>query len=276
MIIHKSNNVTVFQSAMFQLNTTVVTTEDLILVVDPGYLPYEIDKIRLYVDQIKGDRPIYLFFTHSDFDHIVGYGAFPDAKTIASEQFVTNNLKESQLQEAIKNDDEYYIVRPYHLLYPSIDHVIKEDGEQFQVGKTLFTFYFAFGHNHDGLIGVVEYENLAIVGDYLSDIEFPFVYFSFEQYDRTLKTLSSIFKENRELTLITSHGTVTSDQSEITKRLSDSYEYIKFVKTQASGEQFEQFLKEKNYIFTTVFRKRHQDNLMVYGRESDDDFSSGS
>lgn len=34
MIIHKSNNVTVFQSAVFQLNTTVVATEDLILVVD--------------------------------------------------------------------------------------------------------------------------------------------------------------------------------------------------------------------------------------------------
>ncbi len=269
MIIHKTNNVTVFQSAMFQLNTTVVTTEDLILVVDPGYLPYEIEKIRLYVDRIKGDRPIYLFFTHSDFDHIVGYGAFLDAKTIASEQFVTNNLKESQLQEAINYDDEYYIVRPYQLVYPSIDYMIKEDGERFQVGNTLLTFYYALGHNHDGLIGVIESEKLAIVGDYLSDIEFPFVYFSFEQYDRTLKSLSSIFKENRELTLITSHGTVTSDQSEIIKRLNDSYEYLEFVKRQGSGEQFEQFMKEKNYLFSSVFRKRHQDNLRVYGRERD-------
>jgi len=269
MIIHKSNNVTVFQSAVFQLNTTVVETEDLIFVVDPGYLPHEIEQIRLYVDKIKGGRPIYLFFTHSDFDHIVGYGAFPDAKTIASEQFVTNNLKVSQLQAAINYDHEFYIHRPYQLEYPRIDFMIKEDGEQFLVGKTLFNFHYAFGHNHDGLIVTVESENLAVVGDYLSDIEFPFVYFSFEQYGRTLKTLKSIFEENSELTLITSHGTVTSDQSQITKRISDSYEYLEIVKMLGSGEQFEQFMEEKKYLFSTIFRKRHQDNIMVYERESE-------
>lgn len=38
-IIYRDPNVTVFQSVLFQTNTTVVQTNDLVLVVDPGWLP---------------------------------------------------------------------------------------------------------------------------------------------------------------------------------------------------------------------------------------------
>ncbi|WP_102348463.1 MBL fold metallo-hydrolase [Bacillus sp. Marseille-P3661] len=267
MIIHKTNNVTVFQSALFQLNTTIVITDDLVLVVDPGYLPSEIDGIRSFVDEVKGNRPIYLFFTHSDFDHIVGYGSFPDAKTIASEQFLISKQKEKQLEDAIHYDHEFYIIRPYELIYPNIDYVIKGNGQQLKIGKTLITFYHAFGHNDDGLIAVFESEKLVIVGDYLSDIEFPFVYFSFKEYGNTLTTLKNVFKDEDGKTLITSHGNVTQDSMEIKKRFHDSYEYLELVKRQASENHFEQYLAMKKYRFTTIFRKRHKDNLDVWRKE---------
>ena len=74
-IIYRDPNVTVFQSALFQTNTTVVQTNDLVLVVDPGWLPQEVNAIRQYVDEIRGFKPVFLLFTHSDYDHIMGYKA---------------------------------------------------------------------------------------------------------------------------------------------------------------------------------------------------------
>jgi hydroxyacylglutathione hydrolase len=75
-ILHDSPQVRVFQSALFQTNTTVVTTDDMVLLVDPNWLPLEIAEIRQFVEtQSGGKKPIYLLFTHSDYDHIIGYRA---------------------------------------------------------------------------------------------------------------------------------------------------------------------------------------------------------
>lgn len=264
MITYQSENVIVFQSGMFQLNSTVVVTKDLVLVVDPGYLSREVEEIRQYVNTIKGDRPVYLFFTHSDFDHIVGYGAFPEAKTIASKEFVESPLREAQLNDVIHYDDEFYIVRPYPVEYPDIDHIIQTDGEAITVGETTITFYHAFGHNNDGLMAVVESLDLLIAGDYLSDIEFPFVYYSFNEYKKTLNTLKSITDAKKTLTLITSHGSATNDQREILKRIDDSEEYLAIVENDLNIEVFEEFLNAKNYCFKTAFIRRHSDNIKVF------------
>ncbi|NRD79458.1 MBL fold metallo-hydrolase [Bacillus sp. BRMEA1] len=263
MMMYQKNNVTVFQSALFQLNSTIVVTDDIVLVTDPGYLPQEIEVQKKFVENIKGDRPVYLFFTHSDFDHIVGYGAFPGAKTIASKEFVESPLKEAQLHDVIKFDDEFYITRPYEVEYPKIDCVIRKDGEKLIVGKTEITFYHGLGHNHDGLIAVVESLDLVIAGDYLSDVEFPFVYYSYAEYEKTLDTFKKLLSEERPLTLITSHGNVTEDQQEIQKRINDSEEYLTLVENGGSSEEFQQFLNAKGYRFLTNLKARHEDNLRV-------------
>jgi hydroxyacylglutathione hydrolase len=264
MIIYQKSNVTVFQSGLFQLNTTVAVTDDLVLVVDPGYLPQEVEAIKQYVDDIKGNRQVYLFFTHSDFDHIVGYGAFQEAITIASKEFVENPLKESQLRDVIKFDDEFYLSRPYGVEYPVIDHAIQRDGEKLTIGETEITFYHAFGHNNDGLIAVVEPLDIVIAGDYLSDIEFPFVYHSFAEYHKTLNTFKRLFTENRPLILITSHGSVTVDSDEIQKRIADSEEYLQLVTNSSSEEEFNQFVAEKGYSFLTNLKLRHLDNIRLF------------
>lgn len=264
MIIYKTKDVTVFQSAMFQLNTTVVTTKDLVLVVDPGYLPLEVDEIRLFVDKIRGDRPIYLYFTHSDYDHIAGYGAFPDAKTIASKEFVESPLMETQIKDLIKYDDEFYLNRSYAIKYPEINHVITRDGQQIVIGETVITFYHAFGHNNDGLLAVIESMNLLIAGDYLSDIEFPFIYYSLSEYEKTLNTLQKLANVNKNLILVTSHGSVTDEATDIQKRIDDSIDYLHLLKNEPSDLRFNEFLSEKNYQFITVFKRRHQDNLNLW------------
>ena len=267
MIIYKTKNITVFQSGLFQLNSTVVSTEDMVLVVDPGYLPHEIDEIRLHVENIKGKRPVYLFFTHSDYDHIAGFGAFPDAKTVASKQFVESPLQSKQMEDLIKYDDEFYISRPYTLEYPEINYVIESDGQQLAIGETVLTFYHAFGHNNDGLLAVVDSLNLLIAGDYLSDIEFPFVYYSYHEYYKTLETLQRLIIENQDQVLITSHGSVTEETEEFQKRVDDSLEYLQLLENEQDEEKFYEFLANKDYRFLTIFKQRHQDNLKVWREE---------
>lgn len=265
MIIYKNSNVTVFQSRLFQLNSTVVSTDDLVLVVDPGYLPDEVEEIRLFVEKTNGNKPVFLFFTHSDFDHIAGYGAFPQAKTIAAKEFVVNPLKESQLKDLMDYDEEFYILRPYPVTYPAIDHVISMDGEKMKIGKTTMKFYHAFGHTGDGLM--VEIENYVVAGDYLSDIEFPFVYSSFSEYEKTLKRCKKLFQLKTDSVMVTCHGSVADTAEEIRKRISDSEDYLAFVKSHQGEAEFKLLLDEKNYQFKKVFLKRHEDNRKVWMEE---------
>lgn len=264
MIIFNENNITVFQSAIFKMNSIVVVTKDLVLVVDPGYLPDEINEIRHFVDTVKQDKPIFLLFTHSDFDHIVGNGAFLDAIKIASKRFVTNNLKNKQLKDMISFDDDLYIDREYKVDYPIINCTISKDGQELKVGDTLITFYLAFGHTDDGLFAVIENNHLLIAGDYLSDIEFPFVYHSYHEYEKTLDSFKRISHEISDLILVPGHGSVSKDSQEFQQRIKTSNDYFLLLKNEQNDQAFKRFLLEKGYKYRTNLFKRHKENLKVW------------
>ena len=105
-IIYRDPNITIFQSALFQTNSTVVKTEDSILVVDPAWLPEEVVLIKKEVDEIRGDRPVFLIFTHSDFDHIIGYKAFQADKVFMSKAMAENPRKEDVVEQALDFDEK--------------------------------------------------------------------------------------------------------------------------------------------------------------------------
>jgi glyoxylase-like metal-dependent hydrolase (beta-lactamase superfamily II) len=250
------------------MNSAVITTDDLVLVADPGYLPAEINEIRDYVKTVKGDKPVFLFFTHSDFDHIVGFSAFPDAKTIASSEFVETPIRDKQLQDIIRFDDDLYINRPYKLVYPVIDHVIEYDGERLELGKTSITFHHAFGHTDDGLFAVIEPLNAVIAGDYLSDLEFPFVYYSYPEYEKTLTRFKALMMDRNKVTLIPGHGNTTNNRNEFMKRINDSAEYIQLIKEGAGDERYTRFLTEKKYRYVTNLKDRHLENQEVWKKQT--------
>jgi len=112
MIQYKNPHVTVFQSALFCTTATVVQTADFVLVVDPNWLPGEVEAIRHFVEMEEAGRPVYLLFTHSDYDHIIGYGAFLQATVIASEAFRQNPGKEKIIEEIRTWDEGNYIAAP--------------------------------------------------------------------------------------------------------------------------------------------------------------------
>lgn len=257
-----------FQSALFQTNAAVIETDDLVLVVDPNWLPEEVGNICRLVETIRRNRPVFLLFTHSDYDHIIGYQAFENVTTIASEAFVRNKGKGKILKQIREFDDSYYIQRDYPITYPAIDYVVKNDGQSLQVGDTRLDFYLAPGHNPDGIITVVQPGGYLIAGDYLCDVEFPYIYHSSIEYEATLDKFGAILGKTAVRMLIPGHGNTTSDIGMMRQRIATSRRYIADLRESiASGTAFDVASLLGQYAFPVIQRKFHEGNVRLMRKE---------
>lgn len=270
MIVWKDENLTLFRSALYETISSVLVTEDCVIVVDPCWLPHEVDEIKQSVYEVKGSRTLYLLFTHSDYDHIIGYRAFPEAKVIASHVFDKKALKDkADIIEQIKAfDDEYYVTRNYEIVYPEVDHPIEGEEASLSIGDTKLTFFQAPGHNDDGIITVIEPLGIIVAGDYFSDIEFPYIYFSSYEYEKTVLKLDHILKQYPIKLLVTGHGNPTRDYAEMKKRQSDSLDYIhnmrKFVQV-GNQEGINQLID--GCKFPRNMKKFHENNQSLFKAE---------
>lgn len=268
MIQFKNKHFCVFESALFRTNCTVVETADLILVVDPTWLPHEIAVIRQHVNAIKNGRPVYLLFTHSDYDHILGFGAFPEAYTIASQAFENSPAKEEQLQAIRKFDQEYYVRRPYKLCYPRVDIAVDPETDFITIGDTRLSFWQAPGHNADGLFTMIEPLGIWIAGDYLSNEEFPFIYHSAADYLHTLDKAEEIMVKRQPKYLIPGHGDVCTDPVEMSIRIRESRDYIlELRKALTTGKPFAEEHLWDQYDFQGVQEDFHRKNVALMRRE---------
>lgn len=261
-IQYRTHNLTVFESALYRTTSTVFHNDDLILIVDPNWLPDEVNYIRQFVDAIRKQQTLYLLFTHSDYDHILGYGLFKDATVIASEAFQNNPAKAEVLQEIKQFDDKYYIARSYPIEYPAVDVVIDSDGQQLIIGQTRLSFQLAPGHNRDGLFTYIEPDNIWIVGDYLSNVEFPFIYHTTADYLQTLRKAIHHLRENNPTLLISGHGDVATTKKEMEERLELSVMYIEELWASVENEipfELEDWLSR--YDFPIGLREMHQANV---------------
>ncbi len=270
MIQIKTPAVCVFESALYRTTSTVIQTPDLILVVDPTWLPNEVAEIQHFVAAVRGARPIYLLFTHSDYDHIIAYRAFSGATVIASQALIDNPEQESNIQQILKFDDEYYIRRPYPIEYPEVGIIIQQDEQILKVGSTTFTFYLAPGHNSDGIFTLVEWNNqcIWIVGDYLSNIEFPYIYHSSYEYEQTLAKAEQIVNQHLIYILISGHGDATTDQAEMRMRIQDAYTYIHALREALqAGKEFPTQQLFQRYGFPGIMQNYHDGNITILKRE---------
>lgn len=149
MILYRDNRVTVFQSVLYRLTSIVVELDDLILIVDPAYLPNEIQEIQTHVQSISGNKDCYLLFTHGDYDHIIGYNAFPEAKTTGSLGLKNYPKRQNELDLIQDFDVTYYTSRDYEVKFPEIDIVIENESQTVNIGSTTLTFYRAPGHTEE-------------------------------------------------------------------------------------------------------------------------------
>jgi len=267
-ITYRDPHITIFQSALFQTNSTVIRMDDAVIVVDPAWLPDEVMAIRHYVDSIRGNRALYLIFTHSDYDHIMGYRAFTPDKVFMSKAMAENPLREEALEQAIQFDEQYYLDRPYPLEYPEGDFFVFRDGVQFRHGQTKMTFYLAPGHTADSMMVVIWQLGLCIAGDYLSNIEFPFMYHSSVDYVQTLEKLPRIHDRNWFTRLVPGHGDPALSINDWLKRRTESLVYIYALRESiATGVAFEDASLWTRYRYPRLQLKYHLDNIALMTRE---------
>lgn len=258
----------IFESTLYRTNSAVIATDDLVLVSDPTWLPHEISAIRRFVDEIRHNRPLFLLLTHSDYDHIVGFPAFSEATVIASRAFTDNPDREEPVRQMKQWDDQYYINRWYEVVYPRVDFEVNTDGDQLQVGGTLLTFYLAPGHNADGLFTLVENEGIWLAGDYLSNVEFPFIYHSSQDYESTLLRAEDILHNFEPALLLPGHGDPTPHLEEMQRRILDSRTYIRDLRQSITeGLPFDLDAWLARYPFPGGLISFHQDNEKLMRRE---------
>lgn len=257
MIQFQKDNITVFQSALYMTTTAIIQTNEAIIMTDPNWLPAEIEEIKRYINKMKGDKQLYIIYTHSDFDHIIGSGAFPEAKVIASKQLDENPNKEYSIQKIKQFDQKYYLHRSYSPVYPTVDIVVSADGHKLELDSITMTFYQAPGHTNDGLFTVIEPYGLFCSGDYLSDVEFPFIFSSYEDYVHTINKAENILLNHQITTHIPGHGSTTQNQEEIQKRINSSKYYLKQL-LHDNGE-LEKYLS-REYPFFEGMKSIHADN----------------
>lgn len=266
LIQFKNEHLTVFESQLYKTTSTVIQTEDCIILVDPNWLPQEVNIIKEYIEQIKQNKPVYLLFTHSDWDHIIGYGAFLEATIIASKGFHENREKEQIIEQIHAFDHQYYIDRDYPILYPPVDIIIQEDGQKLEIGGTSLTFYMACGHTDDGIFTIVEPLGIWIAGDYLSDVEFPYIYSSSEKYEATLLKCDEILKRHSIRILIPGHGHAATSMEEILQRKKEALNYIhelrKTIIHNLSGEDL-----IKKYAYPKGMKVFHEGNIKLMKKE---------
>jgi hydroxyacylglutathione hydrolase len=269
MIQYQNNDITVFQSALYQTTSIVLQTEEMVLIVDPNWLPGEIDDIRGYVNSIRGDRDTYLLFTHGDFDHIIGYKAFPGAITIGSKELSSHPQKEHKLTLIRQFDSKNYIQRKYPVEFPEIEVIISRDAHQLIVGDTTLTFYKAPGHTSDGLFTVIEPLGIFIAGDYLSNFELPFIYHSAKEYKQTLKTVQHIFDHHSIKMLVPGHGQATMDYDEMKRRLEMASDYLqRLIEAVVSKDESLIAALSKEHAFQSSFTEEcHNENIRIIENE---------
>ncbi|MBK7940081.1 MAG: MBL fold metallo-hydrolase [Lewinellaceae bacterium] len=267
-IIYRDPNITIFQSALFQTNSTVVQTSDAILIVDPAWLPEEVLAIRQYVDSIRKDRSVCLIFTHSDYDHIMGYRAFTADKVFISKAMAENPRKQEILEQALEFDEKYYIERPYPIEYPEGDFMVYRDGVQYRQGQTKMTFYLTPGHTEDSMMVIIWQLGLCIAGDYLCNVEFPFIYHSSVEYEKTLEKLPRIHDRNWFTRLIPGHGDPALTINDWLQRRTESLAYIYALRESiATGVEFDDSSLWARYRFPRLQQKYHTDNIALMRRE---------
>lgn len=269
MIHLVADQITVFQSVIQQTNSAVVASGASVLVSDPAWLPGEINEIAAYARKPMGKIPPRLLFTHGDFDHILGYGAFSGFNVIASKTLSDYAKKAEIIQEIREWDNKNYITRPHPLEYPLVDMPVPADGAEFPFGATRLRFFLAPGHTPDGIFTLVEEPGIFLAGDYLSDFELPIISHSYKEYLSTLRKAEQLIMEGRVRLLVPGHGKVTQDPSEMKRRLKVAFDYLTQLED-AIRRKDEVLLKclSEQFAFPSAFTQAcHETNVKTVRQE---------
>ena len=188
-------------SRMLQTNVTVLSHSGQSLVIDAPYFP---DELRALRDGVPGQ--VRLFATHFHFDHLLGRLAFPTAPLLVGMPTAQAlALDPEQPLKVLRHEDERYYVSRDEPLRFGIMQGLPVPGEV-EIGGEWVELVPAAGHTADGTALWAPWAGLLCLGDYLSDVELPWLApeGSRDGYRATLERLRLLIEQ--AATIVPGHG----------------------------------------------------------------------
>ena len=198
-----------YESALWETTALALHADGEAVLVDPCISAPEIAAIAGDVAE-RGLQVRGVLVTHADWDHVCGLYAFPGVPAImsrgAGERIASGQAAESVVREGAAEGLSWEGA-------PRADLVF-DPGEALQVGPFTVETMALPGHTECGAGYRVRELDLLVVGDYLSVIEFPFVYVSTAAYRATLAALCDALEREPVAHVTPGHGRpLTGDEA---------------------------------------------------------------
>jgi hydroxyacylglutathione hydrolase len=188
-----------FDAVLWSTTSLLVVVEGESLVVDPAISSEEVAGIGRRALEL--DAPIrHVLITHGDWDHVCGIACFPDAAAVMGEE--TAERVRSRGADSVQRAAETYgleVSGP-----PRVDQTFTR-GAAIELGPFVVETFPLTGHTDDGTGYRIRDLGLLVVGDHLSQVEFPFAK-SPAAYRFTLAGLIETLREDPPETVIPGHG----------------------------------------------------------------------
>ena len=189
------------ESALWETSSLLLVAGDQAVAVDPGVTQDEIEAVRARATS-EGASVVAVVATHGDFDHIAGIASFPDAEAVMGPRAAARIASGAAVREMAEEGAPLGLSWPGS---PRCDRVLRV-GRRERVGPFELETMELEGHTDDGIGLRLRDPDVLIVGDYLSPIEYPFVYHSTAAYRATLAGLADLLREDPPAHVVPGHG----------------------------------------------------------------------
>jgi len=164
----------VVTSRIWQTNAIALRAGGEALLIDSPYFPDELEALPSLLRQ-AGFEPSALFATHADYDHVLGRYAFPDLTLGVGDPTMERiRTVPGEAQRELREEDaRNYVARPAPLGFGNLQSLPVPG--YVELGDVELELHPADGHTSDGTAILARFAGLLVVGDYLSDVEIPWI-----------------------------------------------------------------------------------------------------
>jgi glyoxylase-like metal-dependent hydrolase (beta-lactamase superfamily II) len=214
----------VVTSGFWQTNALALRSGDEAMLIDSPYLPDELDALPSVLAG-AGFEPVGLIATHADFDHLLGRMAYPGMTLGLGESSIERIHREpgAAQRELRDYDARFYVVRSAPLALGQLQ-ALPVPGSV-EIGDRELELHPAEGHTPDGMALFDRALGVLAVGDYVSDVEIPWISEggSLSDYRATLARLQPLIEA--ATTVVPGHGAV-HDRDTALRLLEEDVDYL--------------------------------------------------
>ncbi|GAB4172981.1 MAG: hypothetical protein Kow00108_07750 [Calditrichia bacterium] len=214
-----------FSSYFLGMNSILVENHDQALIIDPGVFPDELATIKQYLLE-NGIQADGVMLTHTHGDHISGWYEFNYLPTLTSNLVL--NKDDRQRSEDVKFAVGLYKKRKFDyslISFPTFSDLM-ENQQSITIGNMRVICLHTPGHSIDSCSLIFPEQSLIVTGDMLVDIAAPYIFYSFDEYQKSLLAIREKVNEYNIQTLAPGHAHFAHGKKSILERIDRELNYI--------------------------------------------------